>query len=57
LKRIPVFDAAGRQLAACHPARARELLRRGKATAFRNKNRIFCLRLTYNVEAVDDERN
>lgn len=48
--RVPVVDAAGRPLMPCHPARARFLIKRGKAVPKRNKLGIFYLQLTYEVE-------
>ena len=48
--RVPVIDAAGKPLMPCHPARARLLLKRGKALPKRNKLGIFYVQLTYEVE-------
>lgn len=48
--RVPVVDAVGRPLIPCHPARARILIKHGKAIPKRNKLGIFYIQLTYGVE-------
>lgn len=48
--RVPVVDIKGRPLMPCHPARARLLIKRGKALPKRNKLGIFYIQLTYEVE-------
>ena len=48
--RVPVVDATGRPLMPCHPAKARLLIKRGKALPKRNKLGIFYVQLTYEVE-------
>ena len=41
---VPVIDAAGQPLAPCHPARARKLLKKGRAKPFTRWD-LFCLQL------------
>lgn len=48
--RVPVVDARDTPLMACHPARARLLIKRGKALPKRNKLGTFYIQLTYEVE-------
>ena len=48
--RVPVVDVNGRPLMSCHPARARLLMKRGKALPKRNKLGIFYVQLTYEVK-------
>jgi hypothetical protein len=47
--RVPVVDAKGRPLMPCRPAKARLLIKRGKALPKRNKLGIFYIQLTYEV--------
>ena len=42
---VPVLSSTGKPLMPCHPARARQLVRKGKATK-RYLKGIFCIRLT-----------
>lgn len=53
--RVPVVDAKGRPLMPCHPARARILIKRGKALPKWNKLGIFYIKLTYEVEPDNQE--
>jgi len=48
--RVPVVDAKGAPLMPCTPARARLLLKKGKASARWNKLGVFYLQLKYAVE-------
>lgn len=48
--RVPVIDARGNPLMPCHPAKARLLIKRGKALPKRNKLGIFYIRLVYEVK-------
>jgi hypothetical protein len=48
--RVPVVDARGMPLMPCKPARARLLLKKGKALARRNKLGVFYIKLKYAVE-------
>lgn len=48
--RVPVVDARGRQLMPCRPARARLLIKQGKAVPKWNKLGIFYIQLIYEVE-------
>ena len=48
--RVPVVDSRGMPLMPCAPARARLLLKKGKALARRNKLGVFCIKLKYAVE-------
>jgi hypothetical protein len=48
--RVPVVDARGMPLIRCTPARARLLLKNGKALARRNKLGVFYIKLKYAVE-------
>ncbi|MGB9886271.1 MAG: RRXRR domain-containing protein [Moorellales bacterium] len=45
-----MVDAGGRPLMPCHPARARLLIKKGKALPKRNKLGIFYIQLTYEAE-------
>lgn len=48
--RVPVVDVKGKPLMPCHPARARLLLKRGKAVPKWNKLGMFYTQLTYEVK-------
>lgn len=48
--RVPVVDVRGKPLMPCSPARARLLIKQGKALPKRNKLGIFYVQLTYEVE-------
>lgn len=48
--RVPVVDAEDRPLMPCHPARARLLIKKGKALPKWNKLGIFYVQLTYEIE-------
>ncbi|MEW6228059.1 MAG: RRXRR domain-containing protein [Bacillota bacterium] len=48
--RVPVVDAKGRPLMPCYPARARLLIKCGKAVPKWSKLGIFYIQLTYEVE-------
>src|SRR5713226_8257338 len=48
--RVPVLDSRGIPLMPCTPAKARHLLKRGKAKPTRNKLGLFCVQLTYEQE-------
>jgi hypothetical protein len=51
--RVPVVDSRGVPLTPCTPARARILLKRGKAIAKWSKLGIFYIKLKYPVEPKD----
>ena len=48
--RVPVLDSRGVPLMPCTPAKARHLLKRGKARPRWNKLGLFCVQLTYEQE-------
>ena len=48
--RVPVIDSTGRALMPCTPAKARHLLKSGKARPKWNKLGLFCVQLTYCLE-------
>ena len=52
LKRVPVVDARGTPLMPTTPARARRMLKEGKAVARRNKLGIFYIQLKHNVDPI-----
>ena len=51
--RIPVTDASGQQLAPCPPARARILLRRGRAVPH-HRQKVFGIRLVNKTVPPDE---
>lgn len=50
MMRVPVVDSKGRPLMPCHSARARLLMKQGKALPKWNKLGIFYIQLTYEVK-------
>lgn len=52
VKRVPVVDARGIPLIPTTPARARRMLKEGKAVARRNKLGIFYIQLKHNVDPI-----
>jgi len=52
VKRVPVVDARGIPLMPTTPARARRMLKEGKAVARRNKSGIFYIQLKHNVDPI-----
>jgi RRXRR protein len=53
--RIPVIDARGVALMPCTPAKARHLLKSGKAQPRRNKLGIFCVQLCYEQDPANQQ--
>jgi hypothetical protein len=53
--RVPVLDSKGIPLMPCKPAKARLLLKRGKAQPTWNKLGLFCVQLTYEQEPNNQE--